>query len=215
MTIRQGTPGGRVIKFGNYDWIPGYYKDQDVFILGGGPSLMGFDFNRLKGRRKIAICHTVLFAPMEHLDMLVFLDSDPLPALSPKIEFHTAIFKTVVSGNVPLEPMGQVAVVNFSKRVSTHPSQGCFSWISSGVFAVNIALIASARNIYLLGHDGGYAQTHFYDVKAVKKQLPREPDVYDKMIPHYEHFRNKKNIFNCSPISKIKCFPFRNINEIL
>jgi hypothetical protein len=203
-------------QYGNWQWMPGHLEGEDVIIIASGPSLEGFDFNRINGMKKIVISHASKFVEP---DFLVFLDMKVMKRLNQ--DFYAMPYRTIVSRNINLEPRGQVTRINYSGEPNLNPAHGFYGSFSSGHFATNLALAMNARTIYLLGHDCGGSKNNFYDTSQIKGYLPAGGgNRYKPMAKGYKKFEKFKNIVNLSIIngkdhSSIDCFPKKNIDEVL
>ena len=54
-------------------FIRNYFKNSEVHIVGSGPSLIGFDYSKLSGKRVITINHAYKLVKSE---FTVFVDKD-------------------------------------------------------------------------------------------------------------------------------------------
>lgn len=202
-------------KFGNYDFIEGYFHNEPVYVVASGASLMGFDFRLLQGRRKVVISHVSFFCKPEPGDILAFLDKSPTQKMLqywPTI--YTEDFKTVVGPRTGLQPAANVAVVPLlTNTLSMSPRRGLLSPNSSGVFGLSIALAAGASHVYLLGHDC-IGEGNFYNTKDVKGYHKKSKDRYERMARPYKYFESMKDkITNLSDISTIKQFEKKHWSE--
>lgn len=212
---------------GNYGWLAGYMKDEDVFVIGSGPSLAGFDFTRLKGRRKVVVSHMQKLVPMESGDVMCFLDAqakrgifrDPGDNSTPEQvdgDFYDAPFRIVTSERGGLQARGSVAIIKAAPEFSANPDRGVFGPMSSGHFAISLAYVAGARMIYIMGFDCHTPQAgkaNVYDTQKTKGYMPAskpgdvQTDRYLRMLVGFNEFKTCQNIINLSGDSKILCFP--------
>jgi hypothetical protein len=142
----------------------GAWKGKRAFVVGGGPSLRGFDFSRLRGERIIAVNRAFEFLPFAEIllsmDFRFFSDVRLTKEFQAfrgrKIWIDTKGFpykgvETLKSG--PADGM----TARFSEGIATGGN--------SGHAALNLALILGADLIYLLGFDfkhGEDGRTHFH-----------------------------------------------------
>jgi hypothetical protein len=195
------------------NWIADYFKGDDVFIVGGGPSLFGFDFSRLEGKRVIAINHSYRYCKPE---ILVFLDAKfkrEVEALG--CDLYAMPFKIIAGPSSGMRSKGNCTVVQMAHRPSINPGS-MYGRAQSGLVAINAALIGKARNIYLLGFDAKFknGMGHFYS-KDWKHTQDNNENQYSKMARTYEPFKGFKNIFNCNPDSGISAFKKITIDDAL
>lgn len=195
-------------------WMINYFKDDDVFIIGGGYSLYGFDFNRLKNKRVIAVNHAYRYCNPE---ILVFLDGKFKREVERDFnhDLYKMPFKIVAGPSSGMKPQGNCTVVQIAQRVSDIPWR-LYGRAQTGLIAINICLIGKAKNIYLLGFDGGHTHgnKHFYSNDWKHTQDGNE-EKYFKMNKRYDAYRGYKNIYNCNEKSKMTQFKKISIDEVL
>ncbi|MCJ7828599.1 MAG: hypothetical protein MUP81_02530 [Dehalococcoidia bacterium] len=210
------------------DVLPnGAWAGQPCFIIGGGPSLMGFDFERLRGRgRVIAINKAYLYMPfadvvffMDHASFYMYLKRKQFGADALKAwdDFKgLRIFLNLRGRDVPdaysIRSIGRVGLPTSLKN-------GLYHGNNSGFGAIGVAICAGADPIYLLGYDlkhqGGV--THFHGGYG-----RRQPEVvmisYKKGLTELAHLVAKRGwpkIINLNPASALTAFPFGTIDEVL
>jgi hypothetical protein len=186
------------------DWIRNCFHKQDVFIIGGGPSLFGFDFSRLEGRRVIAINHSYRYCKPE---ILVFLDSKFLKETRDMGHDVSAMpFKIIAGPSSGMKSKGNCTVVQLAQKPTNMPGS-MYGRAQSGLVAINAALVGNAKNIYLLGFDAKFrdGRGHFYS-DDFKHTMDHREEQYKRMTRNYNAFMHYKNIFNCCPDSNISAF---------
>lgn len=157
--------------------------NHPVTIVGGGPSLKGFDFSVLQGR-VIAINDAVFHC---QADALVAIDARWHKANRSKIHPD---FPVLTDREIPGFPSAIIEVFSGAKAANI-----------SGVIAIDIAFKLGARRVYLLGFDGGYnTESNFY-----QNDNAATDEVYQQANIYY-------NIFRGAPIklfgpTKINTFP--------
>ena len=199
----------------------GAWSNEPCFIIGGGPSLIGFDFNRLRGRGHVIVINRAFeFAPFA--DILFFMDwrfyrlchDDPA---------RYRMWQDFKGHKVFLNIMGRKLEDCYSVRsvgrhgLSKSIAGGLHHGNNSGVGALNLALCLKARPIYLLGYDMRHenGQAHFhsgYGAVAHEKtalSFAREFERIGKGIA------DKSGIINLNPRSTLRLFPFGNVDEVL
>jgi uncharacterized Rossmann fold enzyme len=201
--------------------VNGMLDGKRVFVLGSGPSLIGFDFNRLDNEETIAVNHTI-----EHYQKCkhhLFGDSRVY-------DYVKHIYDNGYKGNIFASHHADLAKLEekddrmfvFAKnwnRVTDCIEDGLYSDFNSGMEAVNLALVMGAKEIYLLGLDfcANNGEYYFYgrpkwytqSVEAVDKLMDSRVQYWEKFAPYHDR------IFNCSTISRIKVFQYRDIKEVL
>jgi len=194
-------------------WIKNYFTGRDVYIVGGGPSLFGFDFTRLDGRRVIAINHSYRYCKPE---ILVFLDGKFKKEVSDiGHDLYSMPFKIIAGPSSGMKNQGNCTIVQMSQRPSVNPAS-LYGRAQSGLVAINLSIIANAKRIFLLGFDAKFrdGMGHFYS-KEWRHTMDGKEEQYKKMSRCYDAFRNYKNIFNCCVDSGIAAFQKISIDQAL
>lgn len=184
---------------GNSQWLHGYFDGDDVYVIGGGPSIENMDWNKLADKRTIAVNHSIRFVP--NLDIACFIDH----------EFNTEMKrfynqdmqqwpgKVVASQKSHLKPEGNVAIVEATNRATDYSMSAVYGEYSSGIFAAQVAKLAGARRIYLLGMDCGWipgkdhgfpdddtGYNHRRGITGNKAQDAKREQTYISMARHWE-----------------------------
>lgn len=200
-------------------WKPkANWKDQEVFIIGGGYSLKknNFDWNLLKSERTIG-CNTAFKLGSDICDICIFGDKRWYN------HYHTDLAKfggTVIS-NAPFLARSSPPWVWFIPR----ERRGLFSeklgWNgNTGASAINLALILGASTVYLLGFDmkliDGKSNWH---EEVIRKDAVK-PSSYERFNQEFGFVKSgwKKNfpdrkIFNVTNDSALDVFPKLNHDE--
>jgi hypothetical protein len=199
----------------------GAWAGEPCFLLGGGPSLTGFDFERLHGRgRVIAINRAFEFAPFA--DVLFFMDHK-FYRICHDIPERFAKWQAFKGHKIFLNLIGRKLEDVYSVRslgrhgCSLSLKAGLFHGNNSGLGALAFALAMGARPIYLLGYDMRHenGRAHFHDGYGVT-----QPErVSQSFIKDFEMFererRGRGEIINLNPRSGLRMFPFSTIDEVL
>ncbi len=135
-----------------YFWDPDVrFAGQTVFVVGGGPSLRGFDFDRLRGRSVIAVNSAGYDAPFA--DVLLFNDNSWFEANRALVDGWAGLVVTP-SGHAKRaapERLTRIAVgEHFGFSVGRSPVR---AGNSSGQTAVALAIAMGAARVILLGFD--------------------------------------------------------------
>ena len=93
---------------------------------------------------------------------------------------------------------------------------GLYQGASSGLCAINLALIMKARTIYLLGfdYDERAGVKHFYNKRGEDRYNNERPYHKGKckaVARMYRVFSQYENIINCNPKSRIDHFKYKEI----
>jgi hypothetical protein len=191
-----------------YSTVPTLFKNETVYIIGGGPSLKNFNFANLKGHKTIAINKSILFH--NDADVLYWTDS----------RFYTWYKNDIDNFNglkFALKPGSQyTSDINILKKGIPHGLEkdpGVLAHgYNSGYAAINLAYHLGASRIVLLGFDmhNTNKDTHFHDgypASAASNYIYK-----DKFIPGFKELERCLRIegvtvFNASPHSQLNVFP--------
>ena len=203
-------------------------SSDSVYIIGGGPSLRGFDFSRLEGHDTIAVNKAIEY--VESATYFVTMDysffqkaSLSIPEINKKVKESYFILNTWYSyiqrvngvytdtrdnfQYLDLHKMSAIVKApyelydnGFSKSVNTFAHGS-----NSGYSAIQLAILMGYKNIYLLGFDMNVDEhSHFHS--GYKQSQSR----FSKNIKHYKNnlIQSLKNltgvnIFSCSEHSKL------------
>jgi hypothetical protein len=164
---------------GNYDHLRDALKGEAVYIVGSGPSLIGYDYSRLQGKTCIAINHSfrelleVGIEPAYH----VFLDQRFLNESG--LDIDNLPFDSITSSNSAMSPRlkikGGLSVIRALNHFSLEPKLGFYSPKSSILFAISSCLYMGVSEINLLGADCTMA------TKAQAIQIATENGNHDKV----------------------------------
>jgi len=210
---------------GPYDWV----ESGPAIIVGGGPSLTGFDFNRLKRYTVIACNRSHEFVDARYVvvwDYEIFLRPDGHGKKLKDKDFETVFTKPGGQGVHPkaveLEWVSKRGMVSDSLAEGIHP-------VNSGSAALNIAYCLGYNPIFLLGFDCSVdeegCRAHFYDDgpwgKAIltsefgyrPEKLEHWRTILDRQARQYA-FRGL-NVFNLGPESELREYPKADWRKVL
>lgn len=196
------------------EWIRNYFEGEEVFIVGGGPSLHGFDFSRLEGKRTIAINHSYRYFNPE---VLVFLDSRFRKEVEQQFnhDLYSMPFKIVAGPSSGMRNRDNCTVIQIAHQPTENPA-AMYGRAQTGLVAINMSLIGNAKNIYLMGFDFKFSKDlgHFYS-KDWKHSQDENEQCYVRMKKHYEKYGEYKNIYNCNLESGLHCFEKISIEDVI
>lgn len=206
----------------------GAWTGQRCFILGGGPSLRGFDFERLRGERVIAVNRA--FVDAEFADIMFFMDHSFYKWIregnfgqeTRKKYFSFKgykVFLDIMLRNFPdvfgLAKIDEVGVATSLKR-------GIFHGNNSGFGALNVAVCLGANPIYLLGFDmrhvkdNGKMRSHYHDGYPSRQPAGVLENFKNNFAKIASTLRSKKiKVVNLCPNSAMTCFPRKSIDEVI
>jgi hypothetical protein len=197
-----------------YTKVEPLYKGQTVYIIGGGPSLKGFNWDLLKGKKVIAINRAYEFCKAE---VVYWTDGRFYQWNKDELDALTATKYTI-------QPSANQINVNVIRRGMRHGLETNPSMLAhgdnSGYAAINLAYHLGAKQIVLLGYDMGNVngESHFHDGYQVSATTD---DTYEtrfmKGFPYLADMLKEKgiNVWNVSPISKLTCFQRLTIEQAL
>lgn len=205
----------------------GAWAGQPCFILGGGPSLKGFDFSRLKGRRTIAVNMAFFYAP--EADIIFSMDYSFYLTLSkgglgqevkrkftefPGIKCWLEFSNHQFHGNI-FYIKGHL----HDKGLPGNLKGGYWSGANSGYGALMLAVCLKANPIYLLGYDmatgpGGISHFHgHYKRSQTAKRFSHFRVPFQKAAPALR--QREIRVINLNPSSGLRCFEFGNLEDAL
>ena len=192
---------------------------QDViYCVAGGPSLRGFDFSRLRGRRCVAVNRSFEVVPWA--EAVFFMDLrfwnwyarqllETVPESCRIVTAAAGVDHPRVERFVARAAGGLETQYGFLRHGN-----------SSGYAAVNLAYHLGARLVFLLGYDmrpdPASGRTHWHDGYPV----PQRPDAFQRMLRHWQSLESAARraglyVANATPGSAIASFPFADPDEAL
>jgi hypothetical protein len=197
----------------------GDWKGGPCFIVGGGPSLKGFDFKRLPEARTLVINRTFEFMPQAailfSMDSLYYREACRKPKTDPrrfpgvKVWLDTHGFP--YQGVLLVKSRGECGL-------SESLGLGLYHGANSGYGAVGLAACLGADPIYLLGFDMDPTKslTHFhsgYIMRTGREKVARYIKNFEALAPLLE--ARGFHVMNLSLTSGLRCFPKASIDEVL
>jgi len=208
-----------------YDILPNRaWKGQRCFIIGGGESLKGFDFSKLKNELVIGVNRayelgncTINYAMDNNLYHWITKGKLGQEAKR-KFEDFKGIPVWVDSAGYDY-PRGIFILNKLGKqRNNFKMKDGIQSGTNAGFGALNLAVCLGANPIYLLGFDmeGRDGKQVWWHDGYPDNQAE---GVYDRFMPGFKEIvpRLKKmgiQVINLNPKSKLKCFDFREFKDL-
>lgn len=198
-------------------WAPEpLFAGARVFLLGGGPSLSGFDAERLRGRRVVAINESARLCPFAEL--LYFTDDCWLDRDRGFVLRWPGLAVTASSA-------AKAKLPDKLKRVEIGPTEPLRAGVrvirqgrSSGQIAVSLAIAMGAARVVLLGYDMRLVdgRSHYHDAYREK-----EDTLYVRQFaPAFAGWRELAaeagvEIVNATPGSALTEFPFVSLEDEL
>ena len=179
----------------------GCWQGRPCFVVGGGPSLRGFDFDRLKGSLTIGVNRafefftpTILLAIDARFYRWVYEGKYGEEALL-KIVAYKGIKAGIRISDRHVPGVREIRSLGVSGPV-VPIEQGIYHGNNSGYSAVALALALGAGPVYLLGLDFRYdgERTHFHDGHPERTQ---ERELVRKCLPHFEKLAASRDGRRC------------------
>jgi hypothetical protein len=209
----------------------GCWTGQTCFILGGGPSLEGFDYRWLDGQKVIGINKTFMVYPstvnysMDYnfFDLVQYtidtrskdfpLHEAWLAYKGIKVFLHHAEKDRFIQGTYYVDEIKQ-------KSISFDLDRGIYPGNNSGAGALMLAVALGCKRIGLLGYDLKVKgkKTHWhegygYQLKEVEKHLKDFQGCIDELGPQILQLGIR--VVNLSPDSALQSFPQSDIRTFL
>lgn len=193
----------------NRDCLP-RFDGQDLFIIGGGPSLRSFDFDKLKGRNVIG-CNDAYHFGDDIVDINIFGDFRWWVHHKIKDAFKE-FTNPVVTNNTKCKDEKRLI---WFKRLSTgyYDDGVTLGWNgNTGSSAINLALVLGASRIFLLGYDmekqGIKANWHDRQLsKPNARCYRRYIKAFHTSVQDIEKKWPDVEIINLNPDSQLTVFP--------
>ena len=196
--------------------VPPKWKGETCYIIGGGPSLIGIYWNRLAGRKTIAINKAFLSYP--NADMLYWTDSRFYSWHKSEIdtfggEKYTLRWNQQHKGDIKLLSKGVRFGLETRRDTLAHGN-------NSGYAAINLAYHTGVKRIILLGYDMGNqgGKSHFHEGYPTR---PTSDDVYEKQfIPGFKILsdllkQQGVEVWNACLSSRLTVFPKMSLERAL
>lgn len=195
---------------------PALLAGETVFVIGGGASLIGFDFERLRSRRVFAVNAAGYSAPWS--DCLFFHDGSFGLRHRALIAEWAGLVVTTSAYAKGVMPDLVLRVESQERREFRRGAETVKRGRSSGHTAVSVAVAAGALRIILLGFDGKVTggRSHFHQLYKAE-----DPGIYAKeFVPAWDGWRDAAEragvtILNATPGSAIWEFPMVAIDDVL
>jgi len=200
-----------------------------VAIIGGGPSLVGFDYERLRGAHVLAVKGTIFDIPWADagfgLDMPRFTEwRDRLAAVQCRVYWAVPEDQLQKTGPPPGRNITYLRRLA-GEQVSSDPG-AIYGGGTSGFGAMQVALFKRARHIVLFGFDyNGDNEVEYSSVNGFRHNdthyLKRRAQNAENWRVWSEHFRAYVDVLgaigvrvtNACPRSQITCFQKCTLND--
>jgi len=205
---------------GKSDWREGW-KGKRCFLLGGGPSLTGFDFSLLQGENTIGINKAYLKHPtlcfIFDLSCMESSFVDPrwiaFPGPTIWLNSEDPSARGRFPGVIQIPECLDRSGAPWRQKWSTSLEEGLWRGTNAGASALNLACLLGADPIFLLGFDMQGGNWH----KEYDDRIVRDKSLYAGFCEDFERNANRihQRVFNLNPASALKTFPFRHLEDVL
>lgn len=200
------------------------YEGRPIFVVATGTSLRGFDLARLNGKIAIGInrvveyiyptivhfvdrtAHRTHAAALRDYNGMIIAGEGAAPSGT-----HDNTFE--IRRNVEtFEPRGDARAS--ATRVGRSFSDGWFGG-GAGCTALHTAVLLGGDPVYLLGYDFYDDNGRHFDEYDETRNGEDFPSVSMAGIEHISREEWIPRVYNCNPRSRLKCFPYLNVDEVL
>jgi len=195
-------------------------KDPYIYIIGGGPSLEGFDFSLLENKCTICVNHSIFDVPKPNYfvtcdgSLCLKEDFSKLKTI-PAAKFYIDYFEEIPEDPGPFDFLVQGEnTCEFSLSWDRFAIGG-----NSGFSAIQLAIVLGYSRIALLGFDlNKKGKSHYHDTKGYSKThiLKNSDEFYQCFKQGFESLDPGIRIVSCSKDSRLNDFlPYKEINDVL
>lgn len=149
----------------DYGTVTEDWTGRTVYVVGGGPSLSGFDFSTIRGYPSVGANDAGMLADT---DVLITIDKNYFRHRCEDMQRRALSGKRVYAGLSPA-PVNQhfpqeITYLKHDRGEGVSEGRGKVHGLNSGYAAMNLAFLAGATEIRLLGFDFNFKAggSHFY-----------------------------------------------------
>lgn len=190
--------------------VPREWEGERAFVLCGGASLQRAQVPRLKGRI-IAIKQAAGLRP--NADVMFVSGRDDAMVCSTYFGLYDGP-RIVCRADYPDMPIGTYYLRKV-KGGDWSRDPRYLGGLDAGASAINLAALFGAKEIVVLGMDmtGGRWVAGHHQPRIPPEHFVRHMACIERMAPEIE--KDGVKVFNCSPISALRCFEKRSLGEFL
>jgi len=199
-----------------------WWDDRPVWIIGGGPSLAGYDLTDLRARGRVV--GTNRAAELVPCDATFTLDQTFIKNRADELArwaLDQEVFAAMDVGWFDPDGNESIPGVTYLRRihgtgVGTDPGI-IVNGLNSGYGALCLAILKRARDIFLLGYDLR-ENAHWHDGYPWQKRGGGMSIYYDRWAARFADIRRDLpggvTVWNCNPSSAVTAFPFLSYEDI-
>lgn len=197
---------GRIINYKNL------HKGERIFIIASGPSLSDVEPALFARETTMTLNDALIKFPKTQYASI--MDSRKLHELHQQLLDAKDLF--TLQGNSFGIEINLLGPEGFSFDLG----KGIYSGYTVAYFSLQLAIYMGFKEIYYVGLDLGNTskKSHFFGTRPLQDR--DRPEVYAQMRRSFEKGSRKLKelgikVYNCSPVSELKCFPFKLLSEVL
>lgn len=197
---------GHIINYKNL------HRGKRLFIIASGPSLSGIDPALFSKEITMTLNDALVKFPKTRYASI--MDSRKLH------ELHQELLDVKVLFTLKGNSFGVEINLIGPEGLSLDLGEGIYSGYTVAYFSLQIAIYMGFKEVYYVGLDLGNTtkKSHFFGTRPLQNR--DRPEVYAQMRRSFEKAsaRIKElglKVYNCSPVSELKTFPFRLLHEVL
>jgi len=202
------------VKTVKYSQVPKIFSGETIYIIGGGPSLKGFDFRKLRGCRTIAINKALIYHA--GADVVYWTDGRFYTWFKNEVDNYQGLKFALKAGS---QYTSDIQVLRKGKPYGLEEDPETLAHgFNSGYAAINLAYHLGAAKIILLGFDmsNDGTQTHFHD--GYPTRGAGDHIYIDKFLPGFKQLDSELKakgvtVLNASPYSRLNIFPKITIDQ--
>lgn len=205
----------------NFWSVPRLWPGATVAIFGGGPSITAAQVDACRGLPSIAVNDAYLLAPWAQL--LYFADERwwRWHRERPEFQAFSGLKVSIEQAKFTVDAPDVLILRNLSdgdRNVISDDPSGVATGRASGYQAINIAYLAGATKIVLLGFDARFdgGRTHFFGehpIPTPRAWLRDLPQHFTKLADAL--LARGVDVVNCSPGSALECFRKEPLESVL
>jgi hypothetical protein len=190
---------------------------DECYIIGGGPSLVHFDWKTLDGKFVLGINRAYEVLP--DAQVIYFTDKDYYERHKDGMHKHGAVLlrgRLTKKPEIKHEDVFEYQLIG-EKGLAEKPGQ-LYHGINSAYAAINVAYQMGFKMIYLLGidmlHKGKY-RSHWHS--GHKRIDP--PSIFPRFMKNHDHLakllkKKKVKVINVNSNTKLKAYPVKTYAEV-
>jgi hypothetical protein len=193
-----------------------FWDDKPVAIVGGGPSLIGFDFERLRGAHVLALKRLIISIPWADAGFGLGEWPDKLASVQSRV--YWAVAEHRISDQPPAKNITYLRRLD-GTNVSEDP--GSVSGATAGFGAMQVCIHKRAKRIILFGFDYDGRNGGPHQGEGTQQYERRRQQSIANWQMWAEHFRvyvepfrrHGISVINACPQSTISCFQKATLDD--